>query len=280
MAKVSQRKAACPPPMRQLSEAGLVGRLYWGLADSAVLIRRNLTHLARQRQLLAFSTIQPATMLVLFVYVFGGAISFVTRGDYIDYLLPGIVIMSVMFSGAGTAVGLSADISQGIIERLRSLPISRAVVLIGRTGADTLRGAFTVAFMITVGYVIGFRMDDWGAGLAGILLTLYLTHAIAWVGAAIGLMVREPEAAQIAAFLWVFPFAFASSIFVPTFTMPSWLRPFAENQPFSVIASTVRDLITGTVNGDEIAASLLWISAVIAVAMPLAVRQYAKVASR
>ena len=160
--------------MRQLSEAGLVGRLYWGLADSAVLIRRNLTHLARQRQLLGRFSRRP---LVLFVYVFGGAISFVTRGDYGDYLLPGIVIMSVMPLPGG--------------KHLNGWPISRAVVLIGRTGADSCAGLSVSKLAV--------RMSDW-----------ILSCASAGTGS-----------------------SFPTVIFVPTFTMPSWLRPFAENQPLS-----------------------------------------------
>ena len=167
-----------------------------------------------------------------------------------------------------------------MIDRFRSLPMSRAGVLAGRTSADTVRGAFTITIMMIAGFVIGFRFENWASGLAGILLAIAFAHAFTWIGATIGLYVKDPEAAQVAGFIWMFPLTFASSIFVPTQTMPDWLRAFAENQPVSVVANAVRDLMTGTVNPDDIAIALIWIIGIIAVFMPLAVWQYAKVASR
>ena len=167
-----------------------------------------------------------------------------------------------------------------MIDRFRSLPMSRAAVLAGRTAADTVRGFFTISIMLMAGYVIGFRFADWSTGLAGLLLAVAFGYAFTWISATIGLLVKDPEAAQVAGFIWLFPLTFASSIFVPTRTMPDWLRTFAENQPVSIVASTVRDLMTGTVNADEISISLAWIIGIVAVFMPLAVRQYAKVASR
>ena len=137
----------------------------------------------------------------------------------------------------------------------------------------------TVAIMIGVGYLIGFRFDDWGAALLGILIVLAFGHAITWIGATIGLFIGVPESAQVAGFLWIFPMAFASSIFVPTMTMEAWLRSFAENQPVSLVASVVRDLMQGTVNPDEIATALIWIVGIIVVFMPVAVWKYSKVAS-
>ena len=263
------------------SDASLFQRLMWNFTDTYVVIRRNLMYYVRQPQLLVFSTIQPIMFLVLFTYVFGGAISFSTGdSNYINFLLPGIIIQSSIFAASQTTVGLSVDLSRGMIDRFRSLPMSRAAVLAGRTTADTIRGSFTLSIMIIAGTVIGFRIGDWPSFLAGLALAIGFGFAFTWISATIGLFVKDPEAAQVAGFIWIFPLTFASSIFVPTRTMPDWLRTFAENQPVSVIASTVRDLMTGTVNQGDIITSLIWIFGIFLVAMPLAVRQYTKVASR
>ena len=267
-------------PAHHASNAGLLARFAWNFSDTYVVMRRNLTQLTRQPQLLAFATIQPVMFLLLFTYVFGGAIRFSTGGDYISFLLPGIIIQTIIFASTNTTVGLSVDLSQGMIDRFRSLPMARAAVLAGRTTADTVRGTVTICIMMVAGFAIGFRFEDWGTGLLGILLAIAFGHAFTWIGATIGLYVKDPEAAQVAGFIWMFPLTFASSIFVPTMTMPDWLRAFAENQPVSIVASAVRDLMTGTVNPDEIALALVWIIGIIAVFMPLAVWQYAKVASR
>ena len=261
------------------ADASAIQRFLWELTDTAVLTRRNLVAFQRQPELLLFNTAQPTMMLLLFTYVFGGVIRFAVGGDYINFLLPGILIMTIMFASTNTTLGLSVDLSRGMIDRFRSLPMSRAAVLAGRTIADTVRGAMTVAIMIGVGYLIGFRFDDWGAALLAILIVLAFGHAITWIGATIGLFIGVPESAQVAGFLWIFPLAFASSIFVPTMTMEAWLREFAENQPVSIVASVVRDLMQGTVNPDEITTALFWIIGIIVVFMPVAIWKYSKVAS-
>jgi len=260
-------------------------RFTWNFTDTFVVMRRNLYAYQRQPELLIFATIQPVIFLLLFTYVFGGAIEFSLRfsggGDYLSFLLPGIIIQTILFASSNTTIGLSVDLSRGIIDRFRSLPMSRAAVLAGRTSADTLRGAFTVAIMIAAGTVIGFRFQDLGSGLLGLALAVLFGYAVTWISATIGLFVKDPEAAQVAGFIWLFPVTFASSIFVPTNTMSEeWLRTFAENQPVSVIANTVRDLMTGTVVVDDIAVSLLWIAGILAIFLPMAVWRYARVASR
>ena len=261
-------------------KATMLRRFLWNFTDTWIVMRRNLKQLFRQPQLLIFATIQPVMFLLLFTYVFGGAIRFSTGGDYISFLLPGVIIQTIIFSSTNTTVGLSVDLSKGMIDRFRSLPMSRAAVLAGRTAADTVRGTVTITIMMIAGTVIGFRFEDLGTGLLGILLAIAFGHAFTWIGATIGLFVKDPEAAQVAGFIWMFPLTFASSIFVPTMTMPDWLRAFAENQPVSVVANAVRDLMTGTVNPADINTALLWIIGIFLVFMPLAVRQYAKVASR
>ncbi len=263
-----------------VSDVTFLQRFVWNFTDTYIVMRRNLTQLTRQPQLMVFATIQPVMFLLLFTYVFGGAIRFSTGGDYISFLMPGIIIQTIIFASTNTTIGLSVDLSRGMIDRFRSLPMSRAAVLAGRTLADTIRGTFTITIMMIAGFVIGFRFEDLASGLAGLALAVAFGHSFTWIGATIGLYVKDPEAAQVAGFIWMFPLTFASSIFVPTQTMPDWLRVFAENQPVSVVASAVRDLMTGTVNPDEIAIALLWIIGIFAVFMPLAVWQYAKVASR
>ena len=203
------------------NDAGILKHLWWNLADTYVVIRRNLLYYVRQPQLLIFSTIQPIMFLVLFTYVFGGAISFSTGdSNYINFLLPGIIIQSSIFAASQTTVGLSVDLSRGMIDRFRSLPMSRAAVLAGRTTADTIRGSFTLTIMIIAGTVIGFRIGDWPSFLAGLALAIGFGFSFTWISATIGLFVKDPEAAQVAGFIWIFPLTFASSIFVPTQTMP------------------------------------------------------------
>ena len=198
------------------NDVGLLRRFLWNFTDTFVVMRRNLIQLFRQPQLLIFATIQPVMFLLLFTYVFGGAISFSTGGDYIGFLLPGIIIQTSIFASTNTTVGLSVDLSRGMIDRFRSLPMSRAGVLAGRTAADTVRGSLTITIMMIAGFVIGFRFENWASGLAGILLAIAFGHAFTWIGATIGLYVKDPEAAQVAGFIWMFPLTFASSIFVPT----------------------------------------------------------------
>ena len=263
------------------NDASAFQRLTWDFTDAMVMVNRNLMYYLRQPQLLIFFTILPIMFLVLFTSVFGRVISFSTGdSNYIQYLLPGIIIQSSIFATSQTTVGLSVDLSRGMIDRFRSLPMSRAAVLVGRTTADTVRGTLIIVIMMVAGVLIDFRIENWPSFLAGFALAVAFGYSFTWISAIIGLFVKDAESAQVAGFIWVFPLTFASSIFVPTRTMPDWLRTFAENQPVSVIAGTVRDLMTGTVNTDEITTSLIWIIGIFLVAMPLAVRQYAKVASR
>lgn len=257
------------------AESNLIQRIRWNINDTLVMTQRNLVYYTRQPQLIVFATIQPIMFVLLFAYVFGGAIS-TPNGDYINYLLPGIIVQTVIFGATQTTVGLADDLSKGMVDRFRSLPMARSAVLAGRTLADSLRGVFTIGIMIVVGTLIGFRMQDGIInGLLAVGLAALFGFAFTWISALVGLLVKNPEAAQVAGFIWVFPLVFASSIFVPTQTMPDWLQPFAENQPISVIATTVRDLFLGTNNGD-IGQSLLWIGIILAIFIPLSVWQYGR----
>ncbi|MCY3779061.1 MAG: ABC transporter permease [Chloroflexi bacterium] len=216
----------------------------------------------------------------MFTYVFGGAIKSVTGGDYISFLLPGIIIQTMIFASTNTAVGLALDLSLGLIQRFRSLPMSRAAVLAGRTCADTIRGALTILIMVATGYLIGFRIDDWTSGMLGFLLAVAFGHAFTWIGAAIGLFLKNPASAQVAGFVWLVPVTFVSSIFIPPFTMPDWLRVFADNQPVSVAANATRGLMTGSPDMDNIVLSVVWIVGIMLVFVPLTVWEYARAVSQ
>ena len=259
--------------------------------DMLVITRRNLLRNVRLPQLLLFATIQPVMFLVLFTFVFGGAIGGTippeAGGDYINFLLPGLMVQIATFGAGQTGIGLSEDLDKGVIDRFRSLPMSRSAVLAGRTLADLGRNAFVTTLMLLVAFAIGFRYQNGFLGLVGALLVvLAFTYAFSWIFACIGLRVRSPEAVQSATFLPVFPLVFASSVFVPTETMPVWLRTFAENQPVTVVANAMRGLILGpgvleegTSVLEQVLLALGWSAAITAVFAPIAVRLYRRVTS-
>lgn len=237
---------------------------------------RNVLRYIRLPRLLFFSTIQPVMFVLLFRYVFGGAIK-VPGVDYVNYLIPGVLVQAVVFGAVQTGVGLADDLSKGIIDRFHSLPMNRAAVLAGRTISDMLRNVFVIILMIAVGYLVGFEFQtNILKILLAFVLLIFFGHAFSWISANIGLLVKEAETAQVAGFVWVFPLVFASSIFVPIETMPDWLRIFAEVSPISVTVDTVRALSIG---GDFLGSlwkSLLWISIILIIFIPLAINQYKK----
>jgi len=257
--------------------------------DTAVITKRNLLRNIRLPQLLVFATVQPVMFLLLFNYVFGGAIGgaipAAAGGKYINWLVPGLLIQVAAFGSGQTALGLTEDLSKGVIDRFRSLPIARSAVLAGRTISDLIRNGFVITLMLAVGYLIGFRWQTNIFGMiAGMAVAMVFAFALSWVMAAIGLKVKNPEATQSAVFLPVFPLVFASSVFVPTQTMPSWLRAFADNQPITVTVDALRGLMLGgdavraghTVAG-QVLLSLAWSAAILAVFVPLAVRMYRRI---
>jgi ABC transporter DrrB family efflux protein len=260
------------------------------LTDTWVITQRNLLRNLRLPQLLVFATIQPVMFLLLFNYVFGGAIEgSLPPGidSYTNFLLPGLLVQIAAFGASQTALGLTEDLSKGVIDRFRALPMSRAAVLTGRTLADLIRNAAVLSLMLTVGFLIGFRYQTTLLGfLAGFGIALLFAFALSWVMATIGLYVRNPEAAQSASFLPIFPLVFASSVFLPTQTMPDWLRVFADNQPITVVANAIRGLMLGpqvllpgqTIAGEAMSA-LLWLGGITAIFSVLAVRNYRRAVS-
>ena len=256
------------------------------IKDTAVITRRNLLRNLRLPQLLVFSTVQPVMFLLLFNYVFGGAIGGslppAAGGEYINWIVPGLIVQVAAFGAGQTAIGLTEDLSKGVIDRFRSLPMARSAVLAGRTVSDLIRNGFVIVLMLAVGLLIGFRWQTSPLGMmGGLLVAMVFAYALSWVMATVGLAVKNPEAAQTAVFLPVFPLVFASSVFVPTQTMPGWLRAFADNQPITITANALRGLILGegalapgqTVAG-QVGLSLAWALGIIAVFAPLAVTIY------
>jgi ABC-2 type transport system permease protein len=249
-------------------------RVTASVSDSLAVTWRNLIHYRRVPQLLVFSTIQPVIFVLMFRYVFGGAIT--TPGvPYVDFLMPGIFVQTTVFGAIGTAIGLAADMKSGLLERFHALPMSRSAVLAGRTTADLARNVFVAGLMAAVGFAVGFRVhtDAWGF-VFGMLLVLAFGYAMSWVFAGVGLLVGDPESAQAAAFPVMAPLVFASSAFVPVGSMPGWLQPFAEHQPVSVTASAVRALVLGGPTTSYVLQSLAWSAGILLVFAPLAVRRY------
>jgi ABC transporter DrrB family efflux protein len=246
------------------------------VSDGAIVTLRNLHHFVRQPELLIFSTIQPIMFVLLFVYVFGGAVgrSLPPGVSYVDFLLPGIFVQSVTFRASQTAVGLSEDLQRGVIDRFRSIPMARSAVLAGRTAADLVRNVLIVALMIGVGYAVGFRFTGGAGGaLASVIVVAAFGFALSWIFAFVALTVPGAEAAQSAGFVVVFPLVFASSVFVPVATFPGWLQAIAKVSPVTLTANTARSLaLTGTPT--SLGPTAAWIGGLLAVSVPLCVWRY------
>ncbi len=248
--------------------------LAYAVSDTLVLAKRSLLRIPRQPDLLIGFTVQPIMFVLLFVYVFGGAIS--TPGlDYVDYLIPGIIVQSMTFGGFVTALGLAEDLKKGLIDRFRSLPMARAAVLTGRTLADGATNVVQLAVMLGVGFAVGFRFStDAAEVVAGIALCLLIGYAFSWVFAFIGLTASSPEAANAYGFVFLFPLTFVSSAFVPVASMPDWLQPVAEHNPFTNMVNAVRALFVGTPAGNQIWLAVVWSLAIVVGFGLLAVWRY------
>ena len=251
--------------------------LTWAVSDALAMTRRNLLRYVRLPNLLVFSTIQPVMFVLLFTYVFGGAVR-IPSGSYKDFLLPGILVQTVIFGSTQTGVGLADDLSRGMIDRFRSLPMARSAVLAGRTLSDTVRNLFVVLLMIGVGLLIGFRFHaGFVAAVGAIVLAVLFGLAFSWISAFIGMAVRDVESAQTAGFIWIFPLVFASAVFVPVSTMPGWLQSFARVNPVTTTAEAVRALSQGGPTATHVLHTLAWIAGILLVFVPLSVRRYRRV---
>src|SRR3954468_13893360 len=245
--------------------------------DTLVMAERNLVRLPRAPDMLMAFTVQPIMFVLLFAYVFGGAIGTPGFSDYKDFLIPGMVAQQIAFGGFATALGLAEDMTKGLVDRFRSLPTARASVLMGRTLADVFTNTLSIVVLVTTGLIIGFSFN---AGvleiLAGFALLLLWGYAFSWVFALIGMSVSSPEAANGAGFVLVFPITFISSAFVPVDSMPDGLRQFAQANPVSQVVDAMRALWLGAPADNHIWLAIVWCFVIIAVFAPLAVSKYRK----
>jgi ABC-2 type transport system permease protein len=258
-------------------------------SDGYVVTKRNLIKIKRIPDLLIFTTIQPIMFVLLFAYVFGGAIA-VTGGNYREFLMGGIFVQTLAFGSSLTAIGLADDLQKGVIDRFRSLPISRSAVLVGRTTSDLVNNVIVLIVMSLCGLFVGWRTHEgFFSVLGAYLLMLFFTYAMSWVSAVIGLSVRSVEVAQSAGFIWIFPLTFISNAFVPLESLPGWLQPVAEWNPITSVVAAVRKLF-GNSNGappldnfpahHPVGVSLAWSIVLLVVFVPLAVSRYRAAASR
>jgi ABC transporter DrrB family efflux protein len=256
------------------------------LVHTGVITRRNLLANVRLPDVLVLSTVQPVVFMLMFLYVFGGAIQAAlppaAQGEYIYWLIPGILAQSAVFGSAPTAYGMNNDRVNGVLDRFRSLPMARSAVLAGRTLSDLIRNTFILGLQLAVGVALGFRWHNGAGGmLAAVGVALAFGYACSWLMAYLGLTIRNTEAIQAAIYMVVFPMTLTSSVFLPTQTMPGWLQAFAEHQPITVVANALRGLTLGqgalpaghTLAGETLLA-LTWTAAILAIAAPLAVRAY------
>jgi ABC-2 type transport system permease protein/oleandomycin transport system permease protein len=253
----------------------------YAIADTLVLAKRSLKRIPRQPDLLVGFTIQPIMFVLLFVYVFGGAIATPGFDSYTDFLIPGIIVQSMVFGGFVTALGLSEDLKKGLIDRFRSLPMWGPAVLTGRVFADVGTNAIQLAVMLLVGFLVGFRFSSSPPEvLAGILLLFFIGSAFSWVFAFIGLTASSPEAANAYGFTIIFPLTFISSAFVPIETMPDWLQPFAEHNPFTTMVDAARALFVDAPAGNDVWLAVVWCVAIVAVFAPLSAWRYRRAVTR
>jgi len=257
-----------------------VSSLAMAVSDTMVLARRNLLRIPRAPDLLLSFTVQPIMFVLLFVYVFGGAIS--TPGyDYVDFLMPGIIVQTMSFGGFVTALGLAEDLKKGLIDRFRSLPIARSAVLAGRTLADVATNVISLVIMLVVGILVGFSFDNGVIEiLGGVGLLLLFGYAFSWVFAYLGLSASSAESAQALGFIAVFPLTFASSAFVPTDSMPSWLEPIANANPITTVVDAIRALWLGAPAGTDVWMACVWSLGLIAVFATLSVSRYRRAVTR
>jgi ABC transporter DrrB family efflux protein len=256
-----------------------VTAVQYAFGDTVVLAVRNLKRIPRQPDLLISFTLQPIMFVLLFVYVFGGAIQ--TPGhDYVDFVIPGLIVQSMFFGGFVTAIGLADDLKKGLIDRFRSLPMARGAVLAGRTLADVATNLLSVAVMVTTGLIIGFSFDASPLEiLAGFGLMLLFGYAFSWIFALFSLLASSAEAAQAIGFMVIFPLTFISSAFVPIDSLPDGLEQFAEANPFTVAVDAMRALWIGDPAGNSIWGAVVWSLGLVALFGWLSVQRYKRAVS-
>jgi ABC transporter DrrB family efflux protein len=269
--------AVTAPQAPPLPDPSLLTQFRWAVSDTLTITRRNLLVWIRVPAYLVFTVIQPVIFVILFRYVFGGAIPVPgVPGGYVNYLLPGIIAQTAAFATFGTAISLAQELQKGVIDRLRSMPMARSAVLTGRLTADTARMLLTILIVVGVGYAVGFRFENgFGPAVAMVALATLFGVAICCISAFTGLAIGDEESVQAFGLIWLFPLTFLSSAFVPITTMPGVLQGFANNQPVTYVVNTMRALALGHLPvAPELWKSLVWMAGIFIVFVPLAVRAY------
>jgi ABC transporter DrrB family efflux protein len=252
-------------------------RFGWAVTDTLTITRRNLLVWMRVPAYIVFTVVQPVIFVLMFRYVFGGAIRVGTSGGYVDFLMPGIIAQTAAFACFGTAIALAQELKKGVIDRLRSMPMARSAVLAGRLVADTMRMLITILIVLAVGFAVGFRFSNGAALAVGMVaLATLFGVAIATISAFTGLAIGDEESVQAFGLIWIFPLTFLSSAFVPISTMPGWLQAFANNQPVTYTIDAMRAMALGHYGPIEpsLWKSLVWLAGIFIVFAPLAVRAY------
>lgn len=258
-------------------------RIRFAIGDGAIVAERNLVSMTRVPTILVFELVQPVMFTLLFRYVFGGAIAKLPSGmDYVVFLMPGIFAQNAIFGATATGIGIADDLKKGMVDRFRSLPMSRSSMLIGRTVADLIKNFAVVTLMIGIGYLVGFSFQNGFLGALGVIgLVLSVGFSFSWISATVGLAIKEVEGVQAAIFTFIFPIVFMSTVFVPLETMPGWLQAIARNNPVSIWATAARILTVGEFPGSgslehALIVSTLWIVGLLIVFVPFSVRLYKK----
>jgi len=265
---------AAQPGTPSLGTPGLLIRTRWAVIDTLTITRRNLLVWLRIPAYIVFTVIQPVIFVLMFRYVFGGAIK--VAGGYVNFLMPGIIAQTAAFATFGTAIALAQELQKGVIDRLKSMPMARSAVLAGRLVADTARMAVTILIVIGVGYAVGFRFQNGIVpAIAMVVLSIVFGLAICCIAAFTGLAIGDEESVQAFGLIWLFPITFLSSAFVPIATMPGWLQAFANNQPVTYVIDTMRALALGHLPIEaNLWKSIAWLAGIFIVFAPLAVRAY------
>lgn len=244
--------------------------------DTSTVLWRDMIRTMRQPDMLAFAVVMGVFFLVLFNYVFGGAIGAGAGVDYLQYLLPGVLVISALQGAQQTSMGLAADFSEGVNDRFRSLPMSQSAVIGGRTIADAMRNVAGLILVALLGILMGFRFASFGGAIVAIVLATGIGYGFSWLGAAIAAKIRQPDMVGMLSMFWLFPLMLASTAFAPVETMPGWLQPFVTYQPISAASDAVRGLANGVPVGSDIALTLVWIAVLLAAFAPISIRLYMK----
>ena len=263
------------PGAAQPDAPGLLIQARWAVTDTLTITRRNLLVWMRVPAYIVFTVIQPVMFVLMFRYVFGGAIPVKVKGGYVNFLMPGIIGQTAAFATFGTAIALAQELKKGVIDRLRSMPMARSAVLAGRLVADTARMLVTILIVIAVGYAVDFRFQNGMVpAILMVVLAVVFGVAICLIAAFTGLAIGDEESVQAFGLIWLFPITFLSSAFVPISTMPGWLQAFANNQPVTYVINTMRALALGGPIEANLWKSIVWLVGIFVVFAPLAVRAY------